>query len=113
MKEQLGAEEPRQIVHVIFDGGAGEISVALVSLGREHSHDRLMMALRWNEGDESIASWQEDVGWFLLPFTFAKAIGRSLIEMQAFDVPGIKEAGFAAMLSWLAEVDAVDSAMCY
>jgi hypothetical protein len=113
MVDQRNVVELPQVVHRLFDGGVGEIAVALVTLGPEGPPGRLMMALRWNAGNERISAWQEDVGWFLVPFTFAKAIGKSIVEMRAFDVPGIDEQGFPALLTWLAEVDAVDSAMCY
>jgi hypothetical protein len=105
--------ESEKVVHLVFDGGVGEISVALVARPLERSPGNLMMALRWNAGNERISAWQEDVGWFLVPFTFAKAIGKSLIEMRTFDVPGFREEGFIAMLSWLSAVEAVDDAMCY
>lgn len=114
MTEATQAHQPPwRVAHIILDDGVGAICVALVSYPMEGNYDRLMMALRWNPGNDRVAPWQEDQGWFLVPFTFAEAIAHSLIELHAFGHAGFDEAGFAAMLAWLDDINAADSSMCY
>jgi len=105
--------EVADIYTVVMDDGAGCISVALARVPLPRSADHLMMALRWNEGSQSVAPWQSYHGWFLIPFTFARSIAKSVIELHAAGHPSIRPDGFAAMLSWLDEVEGYDSAMCY
>lgn len=98
-----------KLVALVFDGGVGEAAVGLLE-----RDGRKMMALRWCPGTDQIAVWPgEETGWFLIPFTFAIAIGRMLSEMKAAHHPSIDPRGFEVMVQWLVEVEGLNDAMCY
>jgi hypothetical protein len=48
----------------------------------------------------------------VLPFTFAAAVGRTLVSQKAAGLPGFAENGFGAMVSWLVDLEELDDAMC-
>jgi hypothetical protein len=98
------------VSHIVFDDAPGGIGVALLTNGQ-----RTMLGLRWHEGRDTVEPWPADAtGYFLLPFTFAAAIARSLLTMKACgSVSGFNEAGVTALVHWLAELQAVDDALCY
>ncbi|PLW67932.1 hypothetical protein C0039_14960 [Pseudohalioglobus lutimaris] len=95
--------------HLVYAGGYGETAVALLSDGK-----RTAMALRWCEGNENVKPWQgEETGWFLIPYSFAAAIAKSLVQMKAAGGVPFDEDGFTAMLDWLIEDEGIESALCY
>jgi hypothetical protein len=51
--------------------------------------------------------------WFLLPLSFGFAIGRSLVEQKVAGLAGFNEDGFKRMVSWLADMEELNDAMCY
>lgn len=98
-----------KLVTLIYPGSVGEIAVGL--LKKDHV---TMMGLRWCAGNEHIATWPGgETDWFLIPFTFASAIGRSLAELHATKHPEINSEGFDKMAEWLIENQGLNDAMCY
>ena len=94
--------------HLVYPGSPGEIAVGIL----EKAGGK-MLGLRWCEGDHTRRTWSgEATGWFLVPFTFASAIGRSLIEMEAAGF-GLDPAGFQSLVAWLVEDDGVQDCLCY
>ncbi|MDZ7617236.1 MAG: hypothetical protein U1E05_09540 [Patescibacteria group bacterium] len=98
-----------ELVSLVYPGSVGEIAVGLMK-----KEGRTMMALRWCPGNENISTYPgTETGWFLVPFTFASAIGRALAQLHATGHAGINVDGFAAMAKWLIENEGLDDAMCY
>jgi len=98
-----------ELVTLIYPGGVGEIAVGLMK-----KNGRMMMALRWCPGSENVGTYPgRETDWFLVPFTFASAIGRSLAQLHATGHAGIDAEGFAKMATWLIENEGLDDAMCY
>ena len=59
---------------LVYPGSPGEIAVGMLEMDGGK-----MLALRWCAGGASDRSWPGgETDWFLVPFTFASAIGRSL-----------------------------------
>ena len=68
---------------MVYPGGVGEIAVGLLK-----KDGVTMMGLRWCAGNEAIATWPgAETEWFLIPFTFASAIGRSLRNCMQRSTP--------------------------
>ena len=98
-----------QVAAIVFPGSPGEIAVDLVSDG-----SRTMMALRWCEGNDRVEPGSgSGTDWFVLPFTFASAIGRSLAQIRAGGTVDFDEEGFSKMVIWLEENGGFDNAICY
>jgi hypothetical protein len=51
--------------------------------------------------------------WFILPYDFAVAVARSLIERRTGGLQGFNDAGFKAMVKWLLDEEAISDALCY
>jgi hypothetical protein len=98
-----------QVSAIVLRGSPGEIAVALVSDG-----SRTMMALRWCDGNERLEPWSGSATeWFVLPYTFASAIGSSLAQIHAGGTVDFDEDGFSKMVTWLAENEGIDDGICY
>ncbi|MCO6456473.1 MAG: hypothetical protein J5I93_14345 [Pirellulaceae bacterium] len=98
-----------RLVALVYTGGVGEVAVGLLENGRH-----TMLGLRWCPVTPQVQSWQgEETGWFLMPYTFASAIGRSLAQLLATGHEGVDPEGFQRMARWLSEVGGLDDAMCY
>lgn len=100
-----------KLEYIVFPGAPGEMAVGV--LQRE---SRLMMGVRWCEGDGRIAPWQEgSADWIVLPFTFAAAIARSLLQMKATGFAGFDDSGMQRLIKWMTGYDqqAVDDCICY
>ncbi len=98
-----------ELIALVYPGSVGEIAVGLMK-----KHGRIMMALRWCPGSENVSTYPgTETDWFLVPFTFASAIGRSLAQLHATGHAGINSDGFDTMAHWLIENEGLDDAMCY
>jgi len=94
---------------LVYPGSPGEIAVGILE-----KDGGKMLALRWCPGNDSVRTWQGgQTDWFLIPFTFASAIGRSLAQLRATGHAGIDAEGFRMMADWLIENEGLDDAMCY
>ena len=94
---------------LVYPGSPSEIAVGILE---KDGHK--MLGLRWCAGDETSAPWSgRETDWFLVPFTFASAIGRSLAQLHATGHAGIDADGFRFMAEWLIEDEGLDDAMCY
>ena len=94
---------------LVYPGSPGEIAVGILQKDGQQ-----VLALRWCPGDESCRPWPgSETDWFLIPFTFASAIGRSLAQLHATGHAGIDPDGFQVMAEWLIENEGLDDAMCY
>ena len=54
-----------------------------------------------------------ETGWFILPYSFGVAIGKSLIERKVSGLPGFEKEGFKRMVNWLIEMEELNDAMVY
>lgn len=109
MKHPTTAPDGWRIIALIYPGAPGEIAVALA----ERDAMR-MMALRWCEGDAKATCWQKGAhDWFVIPFTFAAAISRSLLQMKGAGFSGFDEAGLEKLIAWMAEDQGIDDCLCY
>ena len=113
-----------ELEYIVYPGSPGEIAIGVLRRQldaplpdqptRKTTH--LMMGLRWCEGDASVASWQAGAHeWFVLPFTFAAAITRSLLQMRATGFKGFDETGFQRLVEWMTDYgqQGVDDCLCY
>jgi len=117
MEHPTTAEGGWSLGHVIFEDPAG-IAVALLQ-----GNNRLMLALRWTEAVESVSRhgqhrlvpWSGSAtGWFVLPFTFASAVARTLVELHTSGAtPGFNEEGFVAMVAWLVDNSGIADGLGY
>jgi hypothetical protein len=106
------------LVHTIYDDGV--IATALV---RTDSGSTLLhLAMRWlppepvrkNESEVSTTNLMGgETSWFVLPHSFAVPVARFLVERRALNAHGFVDQGFAAMIAWLLENEAVFDGMCY
>jgi hypothetical protein len=106
-----------KVKHIILDDEV--IAIALVSVDARGPH----LAIRWRaprpykDKSGNIVETTNHMGGetdlFVLPFTLAAAIGRTLIELKTARFPYIKDDGFEAMVAWLTDVQEVHDAMCY
>jgi hypothetical protein len=109
MSHPTTADNGWSLLHLVFEDAPGGVAIGLLQ-----QEGRLMLAIRWCEGSDKIQPWPgHATDWFLLPFTFAAAIGRSLIQMRAAGMAGFSDAGFNTMLGWLADLEAIDDGLCY
>jgi hypothetical protein len=107
------------IKSIVYDDE--EIAVAIVQT--KQGSKILHLAMKWLEPaptrykDGKIVPKTNLMGgetdWFVLPFTFAAAIGRVLIELKVTGLPYFNEDAFAEMVEWSAELEEVNSGMCY
>lgn len=107
------------IKSVVYDDG--EIAVAIVQT--EQDSNIVHLAMKWlnpqpiQRKDGTIEPTTNLMGgetdWFILPFTFAAAIARVLIELKVTAMPYFNEVGFSEMVNWLVELEEVHDAMCY
>jgi hypothetical protein len=113
-----------KLEYIVYPGGPGEIAVGILTgevdapLPDQPTRKitRRMLGLRWCESDSRFRSWQEGAHeWFVLPFTFAAAITRSLLQMKATGFDGFDDAGFQKLVEWMTDYDhqAVDDSLCY
>jgi len=96
------------------------IAVALVS---PDGGSDMRLAIRWIEPGaskgkdgrtESLTNLMGgSTGWFIVPFTFGTAIGRTLVHQNAAGLGGFHAAGFAVLVRWLIESEELNDAMCY
>ena len=54
-----------------------------------------------------------ETDWFILPHSFAVAIGKTLIEQKVSGLDGFNEEGFKRMINWLIDMEEIKDAMCY
>src|SRR5437762_1109509 len=54
-----------------------------------------------------------ETDWFVVPFTLAAAIGRTLVEQKVAGLEGFQADGVAALVRWLVEVEELPDSMCY
>ena len=126
MKHPTKAPGGWKLEYIVYPGGPGEIAVAVLRLDRfvrtgrrkpvRRKVTHRMMGLRWCEGKGRIGTWQKGAqDWFVLPFTFAGAISRSLLQMKATGFPGFDEAGLQKLVEWMTDYgqQAVDDCLCY
>ena len=107
------------IKHPIYNDDV--VEVALVS--PENDSGITCLAMRWlqpqpytdRNGEETEVTnhMGGETDWFIVPFTFAAAIGRTLIQQQAAGLAGFSEPGMAILIEWLTELEEVSDAMCY
>jgi len=105
------------IESIVYDDG--EISVALVKARNETTN--LNMAMKWLEPKPSYKHGREiqssnvmggETEWFILPGTFAGAIGKVLVELKVTGMPYFNEDGFSLLVQWLVEYEYLNDAMC-
>ena len=109
---------------VVYPGSPGEIAVGVLQRdldaplpdqpNRKTTHR--MLGLRWCEASGAVDSWQDGAhDWFVLPFTFASAITRSLLQMKATGFQGFDPAGFQKLVEWMTDYgqQGVDDCLCY
>ena len=97
------------------------VEVALVS--PENDPTITCLAMRWlqpqpyTERNGSKTEVTNHMGgeteWFIVPSTFAAAIGRTLIQQQAAGLVGFSETGMNHLIEWLREREEITDAMCY
>ena len=100
-----------QLEYIVYPGGPGEMAVGVL---QRDSH--YMMGVRWCEADARVATWQEGAhDWVVLPFTFAAAISRSLLQIKATGFLGFDESGLQKLIEWLTDYDShtIDDCICY
>lgn len=107
-----------ELKEIVFDDGPAGIVVGM--LERE---TLLSMALKWSknvkrknhEGKESEVKsiHGKETDWMIIPFDFAKAIGKELIEKKILGKAGFNEKGFHLMINWLLENGGVFDGMSY
>ena len=114
-----------KLEYVVYPGSPGEIAVAVlqketyVKVPKRRSRRKVthrMLGLRWCEGSDKVDTWQEGAqDWFVIPFPFAAAITRSLLQMKATGFSGFDEAGLRKLIEWMTDYDhhAVDDCLCY
>ena len=54
-----------------------------------------------------------ETDWFILPYSFGIAIGKTLIEQKVSGLTGFDEGGFQRMVNWLIEMEEISDAMSY
>ena len=54
-----------------------------------------------------------ETAWFVIPQTYAAAVGRTLVEQHATGTPGFAADGFAALVEWLVEDEELTQGMGY
>src|SRR4051812_39524270 len=103
-----------EVDYLVYPGSAGEIAIAVMRRDVDapladrptRKVEQTKMALRWCEADWHVASWQPGADqWFVLPFTFAAAITRSLLQMKATGFTGFDDAGFQRLIEWMTDYD--------
>ncbi len=107
---------PKVHNHVYDDG---VIAVAMVSPADHPGSTSL--ALRWlkplpsadRDGQmvQVTNNMGGETGWFVVPATFAAAIGRTLVEQHAAGLAGFDGDGLAVLVRWLVEDDELHDSM--
>jgi len=131
MKHPKKAPGGWKLAYVVYPGSPGEIAVGVlertVSLPsgrskitapskRRKEMKKQMLGVRWCPSTSKVETWQEGAeDWFVLPFTFAVAITRSLLQMKASGFRGFDEEGFQKLIAWMTDWDqqAIDDCICY
>ena len=54
-----------------------------------------------------------ETDWFILPYTFGVAIGRTLLEQHNAGLVGFDETEIEILKEWLIEMEVISDAMCY
>ena len=54
-----------------------------------------------------------ETDWFILPASFAYAVGKTLIEQKVSGLDGFNEDGFRKMIDWLIDMEVIQDAMVY
>jgi hypothetical protein len=108
-----------RLEHLVYDDNV--VAVALVTAHEDS--DMLSLALRWLEpgevrkpdgsGYQLTNHMGGETDWLIIPFTFGASIGRTLVMQKAAGRLGFHDAGFAAMVEWLVDLDELEDAMCY
>src|SRR5262245_54670709 len=98
-----------KLQHVVYEDGV--IAVALVF--PSPSESSISLAIRWlkphpyTRKNGQVVEVTNHMGgetdWFVIPLTFAAAVGRTLVEQQATGLAGFQSDGFAALVRWLVE----------
>ena len=100
-----------KLAYIVYPGSPGEMAVGVL---QRESHR--MMGVRWCEAGNGADTWQEGMSdWVVLPFTFAAAISRSLLQMKATGFTGFDQSGLQKLIEWMTDYDhhAVDDCICY
>ena len=96
-----------------------------VGLFKEVSNEKTFhLAMKWNEPKPYIGKSGElvetsnfmngETNWFILPFTFAVSISKTLIEQKNTGMSKFfKKEGFNLLVNWLIDMEAITDAMCY
>jgi hypothetical protein len=108
-----------KVQHAVYEDGV--IGVALVSPSQSQSS--ISLAVRWlkphsyarkdGQAVEVTNHMGGETDWFVIPLTFAAAVGRTLVEQQAAGLPGFHSDGFAALVRWLVDDGELTDSMCY
>jgi hypothetical protein len=107
--------EPQEIVY-----DDGDIAVGLVR--SPSGNAGLSLALRWlppqpyRKHGRLVSTTNlmgGETGWFIIPFSLAVGVARTLIEQKAAGLSGFRASGFSKMVSWLVELEEITDAMCY
>ena len=112
-------EDKWKLKQIVYDDGPCCISIALF----EENDGGIEMAMRWlpniktkdKEGKEieCVSRQGSETDWIIIPFGFAKAIGKELIEKKVLGNPKFNEEGFKLMLAWLLNYEAIFDGMTY
>ena len=107
------------VLHLVYEDGV--IAIAMVSPSDESTSTSL--AMRWLEPspymrkDGQMVPVTNHMGgetdWFVVPYTLAAAVGRTLVLQRAAGLPGFEDVGFAAMVAWLVEDEGLPDSMCF
>ena len=105
--------------HLVYEDGVIAVGLVRSATGDSARH----LALRWlppghvqrRDGQrvELTNAMGGETGWFVLPFSLAVGVAKSLAEQRASGLAGFDETGFSEMVSWLVDMDEFNDAMCY
>jgi hypothetical protein len=108
-----------KVQQLVYDDGVIAVAMVLPT----DSPSTQCMAIRWLKPhpytgkDGRIVQVTNHMGgetdWFVVPFTLAAAMGRSLVEQKAAGLAGFDTEGFAALVRWLVEDEELHDSMCY
>jgi hypothetical protein len=110
-----------QVEHIVYDDTV--VAVCLLRLPRD-SAKTLHMAIRWtppgsvrhSDGSEKPLTnlMGGETDWFIIPFTYAAAIGRTMVQQKAAGMDeDFQDPGFQALVDWLVQAEELPDAMCY
>jgi hypothetical protein len=112
---------------LVWDDGAAGIAIGLFRLEEQNlageKYATIALGLRWapsggysgKDGQKVIieSAMGGETEWFILPFTFGAAMGRTLINLQAAGLANFGETGYRKMVDWLIDCGEVSNALSY